>query len=195
MDNVLFNLKFVGKQFGKSSIKCEKEEKLEKEKCKKAMEKGNMDGARIFGQNAIRKKNEALNYLRLQSRLDAVSSRLDTAIKMQTVGRSMAGVVKGMDKVLQTMDCEKTAKIMDTFEKQFETLDVTSEYMENAMGETTAMTTPDDQVSDLMVQIADANNLQIKSDLDGVSTNKVDPNRILQEDLADRLARLQAQKV
>ena len=65
-----------------SSKKCEKEEKQEKDKCKTAMEKGNIDGARIYAQNAIRKHNEALNYLRLQSRIDAVASRLDTAIKV-----------------------------------------------------------------------------------------------------------------
>jgi hypothetical protein len=34
-------------------------------------------------QNAIRKKNEALNYLRLGSRLDAVVSRLDTQVCQQ----------------------------------------------------------------------------------------------------------------
>ena len=44
---------------------------------------GNMDGAKIYAQNAIRKKNEALNYLRLGSRLDAVVSRLDQQAKMQ----------------------------------------------------------------------------------------------------------------
>lgn len=31
---------------------------------KKALEKGNKDGAMIYGQNAIRKKNEALNFLK-----------------------------------------------------------------------------------------------------------------------------------
>lgn len=45
---------------------------------KKAIEKGNMEGAKIYAQNAIRKKNEALNYLRLASRLDAEVSRLET---------------------------------------------------------------------------------------------------------------------
>ena len=44
---------------------------------------GNADGAKIYAQNAIRKKNEALNYLRLGSRLDAVVSRLDQQAKMQ----------------------------------------------------------------------------------------------------------------
>ena len=50
---------------------------------KKAIEKGNMEGAKIYAQNAIRKKNEQLQYLQLGSRLDAVVSRLDTQSKMQ----------------------------------------------------------------------------------------------------------------
>ena len=37
-------------------------------------------------QNAIRKKAESLNYLRLASRLDAVASRLNTQVQMNQVG-------------------------------------------------------------------------------------------------------------
>ena len=36
-----------------------------------------MEGAKIHAENAIRKKNEALNYLKMSSRLDAVIARLD----------------------------------------------------------------------------------------------------------------------
>lgn len=79
----IFNLKFTSKQLVRQSRKAEKEEKSEKLKVKKAIEKGNIDGAKIYAQNAIRKKNEALNYMRLGSRLDAVVSRLDTQAKMQ----------------------------------------------------------------------------------------------------------------
>ena len=46
-----------------------------------------MEGAKIYGQNAIRKKTEQLNYMKLASRLDAVVSRLDTQAKMQMVGK------------------------------------------------------------------------------------------------------------
>ena len=79
----IFNLKFTSKQLVRQARKSEKEEKSEKLKIKKAIEKGNIDGAKIYAQNAIRKKNEALNYMRLGSRLDAVVSRLDTQAKMQ----------------------------------------------------------------------------------------------------------------
>lgn len=78
-------LKFTAKQLNRLSIKCAKEEKAEKEKVKKAMEKDNHEGARIHAQNAIRNKSNAQNYLRLSSRVDAVSSRLESAIKMQKV--------------------------------------------------------------------------------------------------------------
>lgn len=166
LQNLQFNLKFVAKQFQKNSKKCEKEEKQEVFKCKQAMEKGNMDGARIYAQNSIRKKNESLNHLRLAARMDAVASRLDTAIKMQMVTKSMGAMVKGMDKVLTQMNPETISRIMDTFEKQFETMDVTSEYMENAIGQSTAVTTPEEEVNTLLSQVADEHGLDIKQHLD-----------------------------
>lgn len=194
MMKLQFNLKFTGKQMRKSSTKCEKEEKAEKNKVKKAIEKGDMEGARIYAQNAIRKKNEALNYLRLSSRIDAVASRVDTAVKMQRVTKAMGAVVKGMDKALQGMNYEHIARVMDQFEKQFETLDVTTEYMDSAIGQTTALTTPEDQVSALMSEIADANGLEFSEQLGGVQAGKAKPQAAAaaepEDDLAARLAAL-----
>ena len=44
-----------------------------------------MEGARIYAENAIRKKNEGLNYLRMAARVDAVSSKVQTALTMKQV--------------------------------------------------------------------------------------------------------------
>jgi len=103
----IFNLKFTAKQLNKQSQKSTKDEKVERTKVKKAIEKGNLDGAKIYAQNAIRKKNESLNYLRLASRLDAVVSRLDTQAKMQLVTKNMAGIVKSLDKSLANNNLEQ----------------------------------------------------------------------------------------
>jgi hypothetical protein len=64
-----------------SAVKCEKDEKAERLKVKKAIEKGNMEGAKVYAENAIRKKNEALSLMKLASRLDATVSRLDTQVR------------------------------------------------------------------------------------------------------------------
>jgi charged multivesicular body protein 1 len=55
-----------------------------------ALQQGNTDGARIYASNAIRKKNEGLNLLRLGSRIDAVASRVETAVTMRQVRHSLS---------------------------------------------------------------------------------------------------------
>ena len=49
------------------------------------LQKGSVEGARIYAENAIRKKNESLNYLRMASKVDAVASRTQSAMAMQSV--------------------------------------------------------------------------------------------------------------
>merc|ERR1719331_814430 len=151
----------TSKQLGRLSVKCEKDEKTEKNKIKKALEKDNHDGARIHAQNAIRQKNLAQNYLRMSSRIDAVSSRLESAIKMQQVTKSMGSVVKGMDKVLSSMNVEAISKVMDSFESSFEDMDVRSEYVEQTMNSSTTAAMPEEQVDSLMQMVADEHGLKM----------------------------------
>merc|ERR1719465_77824 len=122
MDKQLFQLKFTSKQMNRLAKKCEKDEAAEKLKVKKAIEKGDPETARIYAQNAVRIKNTSLGYLRLSSRLDAVASRVESSVKMQTVTKQMGAVTKGMDK----------------FEASFDDVAVRSDYIEGAMNAATA---------------------------------------------------------
>jgi len=161
LEEQLIDLRITSKQMQRSAKKCEKNEKSAIEKLKKAIKQGNSEGAKIYGQDAIREKNQALNFLRMTSRIDAVSSRLETAVRMNDVTSAMTGVVKGMDKGLAAMDVQQISKIMDKFEEQFEDLDVKAEYMEGTMNATTATTTPAEQVDSLIMMVADENNLEL----------------------------------
>ena len=82
------------------------------------------EGARIYAENAIRKKNESLNYLRMSSKVDAVASRVQTAVTMKGVAKNMGSVVKSLDKAINSMELQKISAVMDKFESQFEDLDV-----------------------------------------------------------------------
>lgn len=81
----MFNLKFAAKELERNAKKCDKEEKLEKSKTKKAIQKGNIEVARIHAENAIRQKNQGINYLRMSARVDAVASRVQTALTTRKV--------------------------------------------------------------------------------------------------------------
>lgn len=84
----LFNLKFAVKDLERQSKKCDKQEKLEKAKAKKAIANGNVDVARIHAENAIRQKTQKVNYLRMSARVDAVASRVQSALVTRNVSQS-----------------------------------------------------------------------------------------------------------
>uniref|UniRef100_A0AAQ5ZZM5 Charged multivesicular body protein 1B n=1 Tax=Amphiprion ocellaris TaxID=80972 RepID=A0AAQ5ZZM5_AMPOC len=73
----LFNLKFAAKDLQRNSKKCDKEEKIEKAKVKKAIQKGNMEVARIHAENAIRQKNQSVNFLRMSARISALMDKFE----------------------------------------------------------------------------------------------------------------------
>lgn len=55
--------------------------------------------------------------------------------------------------------------VMDKFETQFTDLDVQTSYMEDAMSSTTAVSTPQDQIDQLMRQTAEEANIELQHDL------------------------------
>ncbi|EGV66365.1 vacuolar protein sorting protein 46 [Yamadazyma tenuis ATCC 10573] len=189
LEQSLFQLKFTAKQLNKQASKAAKEELQEKAKVKKAMVQGNPDIAQLYAQNAIRKANERVNLLRLSSRIDAVASRVQTAVTMRSVTGNMTNVIRGMDKALQTMNLERISMVMEKFETQFEDLDASTNYYESATNNVSALTTPQEQVDDLMSQIADEAGIEMKQ---GLNETKVEintpPTSVVTDEKEDKLA-------
>ncbi|VDO12173.1 unnamed protein product [Rodentolepis nana] len=194
LEDQLIDLKFTSKQLLTFAKKCEKEEKQAKDQLKKAIQAGNMDISRIYAENAIRKKNEGLNYMRMSSRIDAVAARVQTAVTTQSVTASMGHVVKGMAAAMKSMNLEKVSNLMDSFEKEFENLDVQSQVMEGTMNNTTSLNAPSADVDNLMREAADEAGIELDLNLpSGVNSTIAAPSSSIpaeEQDLSDRLARL-----
>lgn len=86
--------------------------------------------------------------------------------------------------------------VMDKFESQFTDLDVQTAYMEDAMSSTTAISTPQDQIDQLLRQTAEEANIELQHDLaskDLAAVPDLAPrDKIMDEDnkLAERLRAL-----
>merc|ERR1712018_154667 len=173
MEDTLFQLKFCSKQLARMSKKAEKEQRQQEAQVKKALEKGNPDVARVYAENAVRKKNESLNYLRMSGKVDATASRVQSAVAKRSGQKNMGSVVKSLEKAVNSMELQKISEVMDKFESQFEDLDVHTAVMEDAMGSATTTTTPVDQVEALMRQVADENGLEITENLASVPTQTI----------------------
>ncbi|XP_054496838.2 charged multivesicular body protein 1a [Agelaius phoeniceus] len=194
MDDTLFQLKFTAKQLEKLSKKAEKDSKAEQAKVKKALQQKNVECARVYAENAIRKRNEGLNWLRMASRVDAVASKVQTAVTMKGVTKNMAQVTKALDKALSSMDLQKVSAVMDKFEQQVQNLDVHTSVMEDSMSSATTLSTPQEQVDSLIVQIAEENGLEIMDQLsqlpEGASALGESSVRSQEDQLSRRLAAL-----
>ncbi|SGZ48762.1 CIC11C00000001633 [Sungouiella intermedia] len=188
LEQSLFQLKFTAKLLNRQAAKAAKEELQEKAKTKKAMMQGNNDIAQLYAQNAIRKSNERVNLLRLASRIDAVASRVQTAVTMRSVTGNMTQVIRGMDKALQTMNLEKISLVMEKFETQFEDLDALTNYYESATNNVNALTTPQEEVDELMNQIADEAGIEMKQGLNETKVDIVTPPVTITEEKEDKLA-------
>lgn len=94
--------------------------------------------------------------------------------------------------------------VMDKFESQFADLDVQTSYMESTMSDTTALATPQDQVDQLINQVADEAGLEVRLGLEeGRVPAKVPETAVAEEGskvgeedgrLADRLRALRVSR-
>lgn len=187
LENTLFQLKFTSKQLQKQAAKASKEEKQETNKLKKALNK-NEEIARIYASNAIRKKNERLQLLKLASRVDSVASRVQTAVTMRQVSSSMAQVCKGMDKALQNMNLQQITMIMEKFEQQFEDLDTSVNVYEDMGVASDAVLVDNDKVDELMGKVADENGMELKQSARLENIPDIKQKETVDDEKEDKLA-------
>ena len=175
LQDIIFKLRFTSKTMGRQAMRSEKQISVEERKAKDALARNNMAGARIHAESAIRYQNEHLNYLKLQSQLEAVSSKLQAQQVFQQVSEGMVSVTASLDEALSNMDVEKIGLTMEKFIDQTQDIDLRVKYMDTAIGESTASSTPANQVNQLLNRIADENNLDVKHKIAGYGAPMANP--------------------
>lgn len=183
MQEVIFKMRYSSKTLGRQASKSEKQIAVEERKAKEALQKNNYAGARIYAENAIRYRSEALGYLKLQSQLEAVSAKLQSQQVRAQVSDDMKKVTQNLSDALDGMNMAELGMTMEKFVKQSDDLDLQTKYMDSAIGESTSSATPQDQVDSLLSQIADANNLEFNDKMTDATTPTGQPIRPQQQQM------------
>lgn len=102
----------------------------------------------------------------------------------------MAGIVKTLEKSLESANLEKIAATMNQFEKQFENLDLQTQVVDEVMGAQASLSTPEDEVSALIHQVADEHNLDVALGMASAPRAQTSKVAAPEEDLGQRLAEL-----
>ena len=78
-----------------------------------------MDNAKIYAENVIRNRKEALNLRRFGVKMGALSSKLESAYRTQEVSKSIASSVPMLKKCMKQMDSVGVSYFLDGQDGQF----------------------------------------------------------------------------
>ena len=69
-----------------------------------ALDKGQMENAKIYAENVIRNRKEALNLRRFGVKMGALSAKLESAYRTQEVSKQIAESIPMLKKAMKDMD-------------------------------------------------------------------------------------------
>ncbi|CAF0769036.1 unnamed protein product [Adineta steineri] len=189
VNKLAFEFKMQTKMLERQGATHDKQEKLEREKVKKALMKGNIEAGKIHAENAIRHHSESLNCKRMAARVDGVQARVANSAAQRQMAASLKQTVTLMSKVTASMPLTETSKLMDSLEKNFEDLEVKTKVMDDAMQNATSVQQPVDQVANLMQEMADEAGIELNLNIPNAPTNVSVASRE-QDELSQRLQKL-----
>ncbi|GBE59633.1 SNF7 family protein [Babesia ovata] len=178
-----FNLRLQAREVLKLHAQCEREEESEKSKVKYALEKGNIDAARIHAANSIRKHNEALRYLQYHAKLEILRHQVETAERSNTVSTELRKALPQLTKLTNNTSMD-SATLFTEFEKVFDDLEVREAYTDQTISSSTAHLAPQHDVDTLISKVADEHALDVGGMLEsanairGAVTSRSDADRI-----------------
>ena len=185
--DTMFEFKMMSKQMAKESTKAESQSKSLVEKVKKCIAKGDYEQAKNAASDAIRQKNMVKRYRILSSKVDTIAQRLKTAYQNQRLTEQMQSVTNQLLGAGSVMDIVKMTETMSNFEKLFDDLDVNSNMMDQVFDNVNAGTVNENEVNQLIGQIAQQNGLKLSEEFEDVQLGEANqaeqqPNQQVRED-------------
>ena len=185
--DTMFEFKMMSKQMAKESTKAESQSKSLVEKVKKCIAKGDYEQAKNAASDAIRQKNMVKRYRILSSKVDTIAQRLKTAYQNQRLTEQMQSLTQQLLGAGSVMDIVKMTETMSNFEKLFDDLDVNSNMMDQVFDNVNAGTVNENEVNQLIGQIAQQNGLKLSEEFEDVQLGEAaqteqQPNQQVRED-------------
>ena len=173
--DTMFEFKMMGKQMARESKKAETQSKALVEKVKKCIAKGDYEQAKNAASDAIRQKNMVKRYRILSSKVDTIAQRLKAAYQNQKLTGQMQSLTQQLMGAGSVMDIVKMTETMSNFEKLFDDLDVNSNMMDQVMDNVNAGTVNENEVNQLIGQIAQQNGLKLSEEFEDVQLGEANP--------------------
>ena len=166
--DTMFEFKMMAKSMERESKKSDAQSKNLIKKVKACIAKGDYDQAKVAASDAIRQKNMVKRYRVLSSKIDAVAQKLKSAYQNQKLSEQITSLTQQLVGANNMMDIVKMTETMGNFEKLFDDLDVHSNMMDQVFDNVNAGTVNEQEVKQLIGQIAQQNGMKLSEEFDDV---------------------------
>lgn len=96
---------------------------------------------------------------------------------MLSMNKNIAVLTKNLQQMLSNNELTKAAKVMEDFDQALQDLELQGMNMSTVMNQQVATTTPQNQVNELLNQIADDQGMQLEADLPGAPSKLVEKQK------------------
>ena len=162
LEDIIFRLKFTKKGLQKDIKKSESKMTSEINNVKNDIIKGDTMAAQIHSENAIRHKNQRINYMQFSSKIDALVCRLELAVQNGKLTDNVVNIAYGLESIYNDFSYKNIVDILGQFDTTFEDFDVMTGAMDSSIQETTKSQIPKEEVIGLMKYVADTHSLKVQ---------------------------------
>lgn len=148
----LINLKMVNRRLNKSMKKLENTERQTERKIRQAIQKGDMQAARMYAQDTVRSRKWARGYQSLISKIDGLLFKLERADAVQSIAGEMKGVAKTLINANQSLNLPEIDHLVGDMQRALDGIEETSEIMEDSMDNLFEGDTDETEIDSLLTE-------------------------------------------
>ena len=146
----IINLKVVSRRLERSRRKLERTERESESKLRRAIQKGDIESARMYAADISRSRKWARGYQSLISKIDGLIFKLERADAVQSIASEMAGVAAALKEVNISLRLPEIDNVVNDMESALNDIEDKSSIMEDSVEGLFALDTDQGEVDDIL---------------------------------------------
>jgi len=149
----------------RSKRKLENQHRQTEKKVRQAIQKGDMDSARMYAKDVVRSKKWALGYQSLVSKIDGLIFKLERADAIQSIAGEMKGVAGALREANMQLNLPEIDAVVNDMNSALEGIEDKSEIMEDSVDQIFDMDTNEAEVDSLLQEYGADVGISVSSEL------------------------------
>lgn len=129
----IINLRMVSKRLSRSQRKLENKEKQMDRKVRTAIQKGDMQSAKLYASDIVRSRKWARGYQSLNSKIEGLIFKLERTDAVQSLAGEMKGVADSLRSASAALNMTGLDDVIQDMQEAMEEVELTGEIMEDSV--------------------------------------------------------------